>query len=273
MTLFLLAGGDAFWIGAGFIACGAALGLLRPRVGRVCVIIGALLIGVSAAPLQIGYYAALFVAVAFWITGTSRRLWVRVGVTVMLLVACALVTSVLVVESPSAPGSHQDTRPIFVLGDSLSAGLAGGSETTWPQVLGNQVRRPVTSLARPGARLLDGIRQADALPAIGCTVLIELGGNDLLGGATAERFGEDLHLLLRKVATPGRSVLMFELPLLPLQNSYGWIQRQAAGEFGVRLIARRVLAGAVILSGNTSDGLHLSPLGHLWLANRVAPWL
>jgi lysophospholipase L1-like esterase len=104
-------------------------------------------------------------------------------------------------------------------------------------------------------------------------VLVELGGNDLLGGATVEAFAANLRRLFRQTTGEGRSLVMFELPLLPLQNRYGKVQRQVSAEFGVRLIPRRILAGAVALPGHTTDGLHLSATGHRWLAEKLVAWL
>jgi lysophospholipase L1-like esterase len=111
------------------------------------------------------------------------------------------------------------------------------------------------------------------LPSGAHLLIIELGGNDLLGGSNADEFRRDLTALLASVSQPGRIVAMFELPLLPLQNAFGEAQRDVSSRLGVRLIPRRVLAGAVALSGHTTDGLHLSAAGHRWLANRVAAWI
>jgi lysophospholipase L1-like esterase len=46
-----------------------------------------------------------------------------------------------------------------------------------------------------------------------------------------------------------------------------------AAEYGVGLIPRRVLAGAIALPGHAVDGLHLSNQGHRWLARMTAAWL
>jgi acyl-CoA thioesterase I len=128
----------------------------------------------------------------------------------------------------------------------------------------------VSNLARPGAKLADGVTQARAIPDGPATVLIELGGNDLLGGTTPARFDTDVRALLAAVVSDDRHVLMFELPLLPFQNAFGRIQRDACQRHGVVLLPRSILAGAVALPGNVSDGLHLTPRGHAWLARRVS---
>ena len=59
-------------------------------------------------------------------------------------------------------------------------------------------------------------------------MLIELGGNDLLGRTDPARFGQNLDALVRLVQGTGRAVVMFELPLPPFTNAYGIEQRRVA---------------------------------------------
>jgi acyl-CoA thioesterase I len=101
------------------------------------------------------------------------------------------------------------------------------------------------------------------------TVVIEIGGNDLLSGLPSGEFRKALAPLLATAGGPARSVVMFELPLLPLQNAYGEVQRDLSRRYGVTLLPRRLLAGVVAHEARTVDGLHLSPAGHEWLADRV----
>jgi lysophospholipase L1-like esterase len=155
---------------------------------------------------------------------------------------------------------------ICVLGDSISAGLTGSPNGTWPALLAQTTGRKIVNLAHAGATLTNGLGQARAIPAGPTIVLVELGGNDLLSGTTTERFAADLRLLLSSVATSDHHVWMFELPLLPFQNAYGRVQRAACQEHGVVLIPRSVLAAAL---GHTTDGLHLSGEGQAQLANDV----
>ena len=273
VALFLLISGYTFWVGLGLLAVGAALGLFWRGPGVPIALAGILLAAVSAVPLHAFSYGVLAVAFALWLAGLRRSSLVRRIATAMLVVVVLLISAAVALQESSVQRQPSDARPVFVLGDSLSAGLSGHADATWPNLLANRIGRPVTSFARPGARLADGLGQAEALPASGCVVVIELGGNDLLGGATVESFADSLRRLLRRVATGDRSVFMFELPLLPFQNQYGQIQRQVSSEFGVRLIPRRVLAGAVAWPGHTTDGLHLSATGHEWLAQKMAGWL
>ncbi len=273
LLLFMLLSGDVLPIGLGLLGIGALVAFAHPRIGPSIGACGIALAAASAVPLDTAVYVALGFASAVWLVfvrRSPRARWISTG---LLSVVLVLTSAAFVAENPRPPSGPADERPVFVLGDSRSAGLSSRAEATWPILLASRIRRPVGSFARAGAQLADGIVQARALPAGGCVVLIELGGNDILGDATAERFAADMRRLLSSVTDPRRSVVMLELPLLPLQNRYGHLQRQISREFGVRLISRRVLAGAVALPGHTTDGLHLSPAGHRWLAGEVAKWL
>jgi len=101
-------------------------------------------------------------------------------------------------------------------------------------------------------------------------VLIEIGGNDLLEGVPSEEFGKALDALLSKVSAPGRTVVMFELPLFPHMVAYGRIQRGLAAEYGVWLIPKRFFAEVIGGANATLDGLHLSDEGTRRMAALIA---
>jgi lysophospholipase L1-like esterase len=101
-------------------------------------------------------------------------------------------------------------------------------------------------------------------------VLIEIGGNDLLGGVPPEEFKRGLEAILAKVALPGRTVVMFELPLLPHKVAYGQIQRRLAAKYRVWLIPKRYFTDVIGGVNATSDGLHLSEIGSQRMAALVA---
>ena len=71
------------------------------------------------------------------------------------------------------------------------------------------------------------------------------------------------------VCQPDVQVVMFELPLPPLYNDFGIVQRRLAAQYRVALIPKRVLAGVIAGSGSTIDSLHLSAEGHRAMADAV----
>ena len=162
-----------------------------------------------------------------------------------------------------------DQRPIIVIGDSLSAGINDGEDVPWPTRLGKLTVAPVSNHAQAGATCRSALKQLHALPKQ-CVVIVEIGGNDLLSGRSSSDFRADLDALLSEIQTPDRDVVMFELPLPPLFNGYGYAQRKLAAKHHVALIPRRLLASVLFGQDATLDSIHLSNRGHQHLAERVA---
>jgi hypothetical protein len=59
----------------------------------------------------------------------------------------------------------------------------------------------------------------------------------------------------------GRTVVMFELSLLPNKIAFGQIQRRLATKCGVYPIPKRFFVDVMSGANSTSDGLHLSNTG------------
>jgi acyl-CoA thioesterase I len=194
-----------------------------------------------------------------------------------LHVASAGVLLMLLLLLPAIELSHHSMPVIVgdvsdhlvVIGDSISSGI-DPHIATWPVVLQRITGVPVKNLARPGADTVEGQVMAQSITAQDHLVLIEIGGNDLLTGVSSNEFGQALNTLLAKVTSPGRIVLMFELPLLPHKISYGQIQRRLAAKYGAYLIPKRYFVEVIGGAGATSDGLHLSEVGARRMATLVA---
>jgi acyl-CoA thioesterase-1 len=117
------------------------------------------------------------------------------------------------------------------------------------------------------------LQQADRIEPGGAIVLVEIGGNDLLGTTTASDYEKGLAFLLGALSRPEREVVMFELPLLPFKNQFGRIQRRLASAHGVKLIPKRALISVLTSNSSTLDSIHLSPRGHAEMAALVWPIL
>lgn len=255
-------------IGAGVGARGA---LARAGVDLLS-ILGAAFILLSSSPLPPGLYAAVFTVVLLWsmadrFRGVPCRL--KLGLRLAALAGCA---TLVLLELPY----HRDVtipqaghRRVVVVGDSISAGIGVEGGRVWPEVLRTDHGVSVINLAVAGATLSTAISQADRLPKGPSVVVLEIGGNDLIGGASAEQFAGDLEALLRRVVAPDRTVLMFELPLTPFMNGFGHAQRRLAKAHGVSLIPKRHFARILTTPDYTVDGLHLSVVGHEQLADMI----
>ena len=121
----------------------------------------------------------------------------------------------------------------------------------------------------PGATVASALNQADGVAERGSLVMLEIGGNDLLGSTSPDAFRTHLEQLLAKTADRSGQVVMFELPLPSYRVAYGAAQRTLARKHGVTLIPKRVLTGVLGMRNGTIDGLHLTQAGHDALARRV----
>jgi acyl-CoA thioesterase-1 len=162
-----------------------------------------------------------------------------------------------------------NSRRLYLFGDSLAAGIGSDEQHLWPQMLVESHQLDLTNHARAGATAAIALRAAQKGTFNEGVVLLEIGGNDLLGSTTVERFESDLDALLKRTSKPGVRVVMFELPIPPLLNGYGRVQRQLAARYGAALIPKRVLASIIAGKGSTIDSLHLSAEGHRAMSDAV----
>ena len=157
---------------------------------------------------------------------------------------------------------------VYVVGDSISAGM-GTKERNWPEVLADSTKLKIVNLARPGATVKSAFEQAQKIPDRQAIVIVEIGGNDLLGGTDGHTFEKQLDKLLAKLRSGGHRIVMFELPLPPFCNTFGRAQRQAARRHETTLIPKRCMAAVLGTKDATLDGLHLSQAGHDAFADEI----
>lgn len=265
------ADGRAYFLGLAIIAIAAIIALrLRRRILTHCLVIaGVACIVLSSTPAPIWIDAVLAIALVVWVCvfwrrsgKASERFSVAVvGAACVLATAIEFPHHVLPSAGPDPGGS------VYVIGDSLSAGVRRG-ETTWPKVLRDE-GFAVRDLSQAGATVATAMAQARRIEVGPATVIVEIGGNDLLGKTSSRDFEKGLETLLRSIVQDGRRVIMFELPLPPFAPAYGRIQRGLAARFQVQLMPKRVLAGVLGMPSGTIDGLHLSEAGHRGLAATI----
>jgi lysophospholipase L1-like esterase len=209
-----------------------------------------------------------------WFIASNRagvtQTWVRLqrGSTIVLVMLLLVFTAVEFSHRRMPVITGKPSDHLVVLGDSISSGI-DSRVPPWPLVLQQTSGVSVTNLARPGAQVSEGLSMAEKLTPEDSVVLIEIGGNDLLMGVPSDEFGKALETLLSRVTAPGRTVVMFELPLLPNKIAYGQIQRRLAAKYGVSLIPKRCFTNVIGDSSATSDGLHLSDSGARGMAALV----
>ena len=212
---------------------------------------------------------------ALWFIGSNWSGKGRLLVRSQLVVTSVLALLLLVL--PAIELSHR-TMPeivgepsdhLVVIGDSISSGI-GLRTPAWPLVMQQMTGVPVKNLALPGAETIEAQSMVKGITPEDRLVLLEIGGNDMLAGLPSGEFEKALDGLLSKVIAPGRTVVMFELPLFPHKMAYGHIQRRLAAKYGVWLIPKRFFIDVIGGANATSDGLHLSETGTRRMAILVA---
>ncbi len=192
-----------------------------------------------------------------------RRVTSCVGILLIFMILMESLTHQQLIDS------WKSGDAIHIIGDSLSAGIGAGDGEPWPERLAAILDSEVANHAHAGATAKSAFEQAEQLAA-DSFVIVEIGGNDLLGGRSAAEFEQDLDQLLTKVCSDGRRVVMFELPLPPFYLRFGEAQQRLARKHGVTLIPRRVLARVLFSDAATLDSIHLTAAGHERLAEEVA---
>ncbi|HEV3415188.1 MAG TPA: GDSL-type esterase/lipase family protein [Pirellulales bacterium] len=277
-VVYLFGSGTAFFLGIGLllISLAAFCCCQRPVPKIICSIssvVGCLFIVVSATPLPYWLYFVAATATILWLVAErSAHRWISARRTSLRVVAAIIWSVMAALELPFqfTPTISAANRPtLYIIGDSVAAGMSDSGKGTWPRLLASSHSAPVVDLSKMGATASLAMQQADGVPPAGGMVLLEIGGNDLLGTTSASKFEKDLGRLLGRVCCPGRVVLMFELPLPPFCNEFGRVQRRLAAEYGVRLIPKRIFMKVLTGSGNTLDSIHLSAQGHEKMADEV----
>ena len=213
-------------------------------------------------------------ALAFWFISVNEfGLGLSVGgrrIAVVVLTGVLLVMTATELCHRAAPAiSGAPSDHLVVIGDSISSGI-DAQTIPWPGVMQQITGRRVKNLARAGARMIDAGVMADEVMPQDRLVLIEIGGNDLLTGVSACEFANALEATFAKVAVHGRTVVMFELPLLPNKVAFGRVQRRLSSKYGVTLLPKRYFTKVISGTNATSDGLHLSSAGARSMAVLVA---
>ena len=268
-----IASGRVFFVAVALLI--AAVGLrssVAPRQWRGatwCLLVGLIGLSVSAAPLPIWAYAVILLSiVAGW--GASRF-----GANA----ATATATSALALLGVGLHEARYQIMPVLaavhdrqiaVIGDSITAGH-GESDLTrkWPAILRDRHGVAVEDLSKAGATAASAAQGLEQLSIAAPVVIVEIGGNDFLGGGSVAAFEAGLDALLRAVCQPGRQVAMFELPIPPLYEGFGRVQRDLASRHGVALIPKRILLSVIAAADATVDSLHLTQQGQGRMADVV----
>lgn len=239
------------------------------RITALSFLIGVIAVVISSTAISYWYYGIAVAVTLVWIASRFEPDWRRWSASAV--VAVWLIAALI--ELPYHFNHSLDparTRTMTVIGDSVTAGV-GGDETseTWPSLLARQHQIAVQDISHMGETAASALKRAKSQTINSSVVLVEIGGNDVLGSTTSAQFALDLEALLAHLEAPERQVIMFELPLPPFCNEFGRVQRAVAAKHNVILIPKRVFLSVIAGVDSTLDSIHLSQSGHQFMADCV----
>ncbi|QDT42845.1 Esterase TesA precursor [Gimesia alba] len=270
--VYHIASGQAFFTGVALVILAALLSLREQRMPRrlmvLSFLLGVIAVAVSSTPLPWWLYGMAGLLTLVWLVLLFRRRGHRSAA--FLLIAVWLVALLLEVPYHLTPGVKPvASRSLTVIGDSVTAGLGDKESETWPRILERLHGVSVQDLSHVGDTVAAARKQVAATEIDSPLVLLEIGGNDILGSTTTAQFEANLDGLLSELTSPGRQLVMLELPLPPFYHEFGRIQRELARKHGVKLVPKRVFLSIIAGGDATLDSIHLSQAGHQNMAEFV----
>jgi acyl-CoA thioesterase-1 len=271
--VYHIASGHVFFSGVVLVTVAAAASTrstqFTKRLTGLFFVIGAISIAISSTPIPYWYYGVAVAITLAWLASAyieNWRWWSRPSFIVAWMLAAAIELPYHLMPSMALAPS----RSMTVIGDSVTAGM-GTRDTSvrWPTLLAKEHHLNIQDLSHPGGTADSALAQAKSQQIVSAVVILEIGGNDLLGDTSTAQFSRDLDALLAYVCTPERQVIMFELPLPPFRNEYGRIQRSLAQKHGVALVPKRIFLSVLAASDSTVDTIHLTQAGHHRMASAV----
>jgi acyl-CoA thioesterase-1 len=211
-----LANGNSFFVGLGMIVAALFLrlwfgGRFWGLVLRISYITGIVFVIFSATPMSIWLYGLWFglCAVAALAVFSNKCSFQRKTLASFSVFFCSLVMCLIELPyhfSPTIKVSPNQT--VFVVGDSISAGISA-KERDWPDVLADISHFKVINLAKPAASVETAMDQSADIVGSNSLVLVEIGGNDLLGYSDSRTFSIQLDRLLAKLTARNNQVVVF----------------------------------------------------------------
>ncbi len=236
---------------------------------HVLAILSMFLILLSATPLPRWFFSiwAIAILTSFLKFSTRKTLTTFLRIIAVTISIIALLLEIPYHLTPSFP--NRTFERMYIIGDSVAAGIGGEQEQTWPEILQKDYGIDVVDFSRAGATVGSAISQAAQIDSANAIVLLEIGGNDLFAPTPSAVFEKELDQLIRTVSHPNQLVVMLELPLQPWDSQYGRIQRRLANESNTILIPKRFFVSVLSTPDTTYDLAHLSAKGHRLMAETI----
>jgi lysophospholipase L1-like esterase len=278
--IWFCAAGYSYFGGIGLIILATFLLIFNRNLysrlsSLIFLILAIFLIFLSATPLPWWFYTVWAVStLAYFIISIFQLKPILYLRMILRIIALVLSVTALLIElpfilKPSFPS--QKFNVLYVIGDSVSAGIGGLKEQTWPKIFEKSSGADVVNLSESGATVSSAMRQTVQInyDSENVIVLLEIGGNDLFAPTPCGEFKRDLEQLVKTAKGSKRTVAMLELPTLPWQIQYTKIQRELAKKLSVILIPKRIFVSVLSQNGATRDLAHLSAKGHEVMSQKI----
>lgn len=180
------------------------------RISLLAFLVGAIAVVVSSTAIPYWFYAVATAVTLAWIASRYKKTWRRwAPYATAAAWLCAAFLEIPYHITPSL--SQVDNRSIAIIGDSVTAGV-GGDETseTWPSILARKHQLQVQDISHMGETAASTLIRAKSHQITAPVVVVEIGGNDILGSTTSAQFESNLDALLAHLATADRQIVMFE---------------------------------------------------------------
>ena len=242
---------------------------IAKRIAVLAFLLGAIAITISSTAIPYWYYAVAVCATAAWVISAWLKKWRR-WTSFTVIAAWGIAAGIEAPYHITPTLQPAPSRTVTVIGDSITAGLGDSDKSErWPEILAREHDLDVQDISHVGETSASALKRAKERGFRSSVVVLEIGGNDLLGSTSSAQFARDLDALLAQVCVPERQVLMFELPLPPFNHEYGRIQRALAQKYNVSLVPKRILLSILAASDSTVDTIHLTQTGQQRMAASV----
>jgi acyl-CoA thioesterase-1 len=185
---------------------------------------------------------------------------------------------------PALPVAAARPPVVVFLGDSLTAGLGLAAAQAYPALLGARFAaqgRPirVINAGVSGDTTAGGLRRLDWLlrqkPEV---VVVGLGANDALRGASPEEIERNLREIVRRCRAAGARVLLLGMQIPPnygpdYTRRFAALYPRIARELDVPLVPFLLAGVGGIPELNQEDGIHPTARGQERVADNVFPYL
>lgn len=273
VLVYHIVSGQSFFTGITLLILAVVASTVRhrlfSRVSFLGFVVGAIAVVVSSTAIPYWYYAVVIVVTLGWIAAVISKTFLRKAAIAAVIVW--LIAALIELPFHLMPLLHRSPdRSIAIIGDSVTAGI-GGDETseTWPSILAREHQLTVQDISHMGETISSALTRVKVNPITAPVVILEIGGNDILGSTSSAQFINDLNALLKILVASNRQIVMFELPLPPFCHEYGRAQRVLAARHNVVLIPKRIFLSVIANRNSTLDSIHLSQAGHQLMADSV----